>query len=146
MPFPGHEPTVTFFPLQPLGHPAHGELISQCLRHPGDLHAAFFACVALGVPDPLKTAEILAGVELLAKVAEHADKVKAMQLEERVLLQKLEALRQCDPSKREVAAAIFRGVQTVKGDEARITLLSEKLRNLMEGTPPHVWPKEGGEG
>lgn len=131
--------------LLPITHPAHAEVIAQCLKRPGDLHAAFFACVALGVPEPLKTAEVLAGVELLEKVQEHTEKVQALQLEERALRQKLERLRACDPTAREVAASLFRATQTVKGDEARIAVLAGKLRNLVEGTPPHVTPKEGGE-
>ncbi len=122
--------------LQPLDHPAHAEVIKAALRDPADLRTMFFACVALGVPEPMKVAETLVGYEMIEKVNASAEKQKALHLEEYALRRKLEALRAFDLDGNTLAASIFRSMQTVKGDVPRIEVLADKLREIS---------KEGGD-
>lgn len=121
--------------------------IGQALREGATLKEVFFACVGLGIPDPMDTAEILVGDDLLNRTAKLNKTTQELQANAAALEKRIMALKECDPCVPAVASALYTGMMELSAKKdvtiaaVRIAWLTEKLRNLGNGIPLHVTPR-----
>lgn len=119
----------------------HRAFIETALKPKATLREVYFACVGLGIAEPLKVADMLVGEELVERSAKISERIQTLLKEEDGIKQRLQGLRDSDPLKHELAFALYQQLMAVKPDK-RVHLLAERLSNLSKGIPLHVTPRK----